>query len=248
MLFYLLASSISLLLVFLIYLKTKKNGHIDPLWTATIGVLGIILIIQSEKSDLKNIIIAIAIIIWAYRLSSYLFIRGRIGNDPRYEALMTQWGKKANLFLFLFLQIQAVCAFVLLYALKIIIDAPSNYFAIFIGLAIIIISLFGEAIADKQLKVFKQNNKDGVCNTGLWKYSRHPNYFFEFLFWFGMSVFALSHLGGLWALIAPAMMYYLLNYASGIPPLEEHMLRSRGDAYLEYQKTTSPFFPLPSRR
>lgn len=114
-------------------------------------------------------------------------------------------------------------------------------------------SIAGEGIADRQLKAFVADpkNKGKVAETGLWAYSRHPNYFFEWLGWFAYLLIAFdAGWNYLWwplALLAPAMMYWLLVHASGIPPLEEHMLRSRGEKFRAYQERVNAFFPGPRR-
>ncbi len=110
----------------------------------------------------------------------------------------------------------------------------------------------GEAIADYQLRRFKTDmaNRNSVCDTGLWRWSRHPNYFFEWLCWLAYPLIAIDLSGhnryGWLALLAPACMYWVLVFVSGIPPLEEHMLRSRGETFRDYQARTRAFFPLPA--
>ena len=120
-----------------------------------------------------------------------------------------------------------------------------------IGLATLLAAIVGEAIADWQLRVFKSDpaNRKAVCDVGLWRWSRHPNYFFEWLSWLAYPIIAIDLAGhnlfGWLALAAPVCMYWVLVHVSGIPPLEDHMLCSRGEAFRAYQKRTRPFFPLP---
>ena len=120
-----------------------------------------------------------------------------------------------------------------------------------IGLATLIAIIIGEAVADRQLHAFKHahGNRNAVCDVGLWRWSRHPNYFFEWLLWLAYPIIAIDFAGynpyGWLALAAPAIMYWVLVHLSGIPPLEDHMLRSRGDVFRAYQKRTRAFFPLP---
>lgn len=119
-----------------------------------------------------------------------------------------------------------------------------------VGVVIFVGSLWGETLADEQLHAFKRDrgNKGKTCAIGLWQYSRHPNYFFEFMIWVGLCVYALGSPMGWVAVISPALMYYLLMYVSGVPLAEEQSLLSRGEEYRKYQQATSIFFPLPSRR
>ena len=232
--------------------KTSRSGYIDAIWAINVGVLSLIAIFSACVSY-RTIILAIIISFWSLRLSSYLWKRGGAKDDPRYEALKTQWGKNASLQLFIFLQIQAFCALILGYSFLLSALKPKVDILDITGLIIVIIALMGEALADKQLDDFRSSGiKNGVCDKGLWKYSRHPNYFFEFLFWCGIATSAISlnegNLVSFLAFAAPIMMYLLLRYASGIPPLEAYMLQTRGKAFAEYQRTTSPFFPLPQKR
>ena len=115
---------------------------------------------------------------------------------------------------------------------------------------------FGEALADAQLKAFRTDpaNKGRICDVVLWRWSRHPNYFFEWFGWLAYPVIGislsdpLSYPLGFAALLAPLFMYWILVHVTGIPPLEAQMLRSRGDRYRDYQSRTSPFFPLPPHK
>ena len=118
------------------------------------------------------------------------------------------------------------------------------------GIAIWVCAYIGEMIADRQLAAFKKDpkNKGKVCNSGLWYYSRHPNYFFEWLTWMSYFVFALASPYGFIAIISPLIILYLLLKVTGIPNNEEQNLRSKPVAYKSYQQTTSPFFPLPKRK
>ena len=115
------------------------------------------------------------------------------------------------------------------------------------------VAIAGEGLSDWQLQTFKANpaNKGGINDVGLWRFSRHPNYFFETFGWLAYPVLAIDLTGaypwGFAALVAPACMYWLLVYVSGIPPLEQHMLRTRGDRFRAYQRRTNAFFPGPVR-
>jgi steroid 5-alpha reductase family enzyme len=119
---------------------------------------------------------------------------------------------------------------------------------------VLFIAIAGEAIADRQLRKFRAGpaHRDGVCDVGLWAWSRHPNYFFEWLGWVAYPLFAIDPGGDYWwgwlAILAPVFMYQVLVHLSGIPPLEQHMLRSRGEAFQKYQARVSAFFPFPPGR
>jgi steroid 5-alpha reductase family enzyme len=113
------------------------------------------------------------------------------------------------------------------------------------------VSVAGETTADMQLHAFqkKPQNKGRICDAGLWRWSRHPNYFFEWLAWFVYPVIAIEIFGKYeWAwlsLLAPVVMFILLRFVSGVPPLEEHMRETRGAAWDAYAARTSAFVPLP---
>jgi steroid 5-alpha reductase family enzyme len=116
---------------------------------------------------------------------------------------------------------------------------------------VLLAAIAGEALADGQMQRFKANpaNRGKVADTGLWGWSRHPNYFFEWLGWLAYPAIALDPSRPVtWlSLVAPAVMYLLLTRVSGVPPLEEAQLRSKGDAYRAYQARVSAFFPLPPK-
>jgi steroid 5-alpha reductase family enzyme len=194
------------------------------------------------------------VLCWCLRLG--LHIAGRtksVTDDPRYRDLIQTWGHEAPLRLFWFLQAQAAVGTILVVSVALAAhnDNPSVRALDVAGLLLLLGSIVGEAIADRQLHRFKADplNREEVCDIGLWSWSRHPNYFFEWLLWVGVAIIAVDISGyqpfGWLAISAPVCMYWVLNYASGIPPLEAHMLRSRGDKFVEYQTRTSAFFPLP---
>src|SRR5438445_605631 len=115
-----------------------------------------------------------------------------------------------------------------------------------------LVGVASEALADAQLKNFRVDpaNKGRVCDVGLWRWSRHPNYFFEWFGWLAYPVIALSmeYAWGWATLLAPVFMYWILVHVTGIPPLERQMLRSRGERYRDYQSRTSMFFLLPPQK
>ncbi len=189
------------------------------------------------------------------RLGGHIARRTRGGgDDPRYAWLRKEWGAAFRWRLFVFLQIQAACGFLL--AVSIMAAAhnpvPGLHASDGIGLLVLVIAIGGEAIADRQLARFRADpkNRGRVCDIGLWGASRHPNYFFEWLGWLAYAAIAIDSGSFTWgwvALCGPALMYWLLVYASGIPPLEAHMLRSRGAAFGAYQARVNAFWPGPPR-
>ena len=145
-----------------------------------------------------------------------------------------------------FLEIQAGVALVL--GLCVLAAATNSApFGIWdvLGAMVALGAIAGEAISDSQLRRFAADpaNRGKVADVGLWGMSRHPNYFFEWLHWLAYPLLAIGHWWALFALLGPVMMYVLLRHVSGVPPLEQHMLRSRGDAFRAYQARVPAFFP-----
>lgn len=156
--------------------------------------------------------------------------------------------------MFGYFQLQAVAVCLFSYPPLLVMQNPRPAFSLWELLGVILwaVAVTGEAIADRQLATFRRQpwNKDRVCRTGLWRYSRHPNYFFEWLHWWSYVVMALAlPAGNGWAtLIGPLIMGWALVKVTAIPLAESQALASRGDEYRLYQETTSAFFPWPPRR
>ena len=233
---------------------TGMSGWIDTVWSAAVGLFGLVAVIFADGNDARRLVAGLLIFGWSARLGLHIAGRTRLGGeDPRYAKLIEDWGSAASFRLFLFLQVQALAAFILVLAVYLA-GANADPFGItdVLGIIIALIALGGEALADHQLSRFREqpHAKGAVCEVGLWRYSRHPNYFFEWLGWCAWPFLALSVDNGfsLLSLLAPILMYWLLVHVSGIPPLEEHMLRSRGDAFRALQKRVNAFFPGPRKQ
>ena len=256
-----LCSAMALVLImtgaWAVQLRTGQSGWIDAIWSFAVGLVGaasaLVPISGQDWPTARQALVATLVLAWSVRLGVHIARRTlRGGDDPRYKALREEWGTNFAFRLFLFLQIQAAAALVLTVS---VLAAARNTGPLgwgdAIGIAVLAAAVLGEATADAQLARFARSPgaKGGVCETGLWRYSRHPNYFFEWLAWLCYPVIAVGlppdNLHGLIALAGPAMIYWLLVHVSGIPPLEAHMLRSRGAAFAAYQKRVSSFFPGP---
>lgn len=237
--------------------RTGNSGWVDVVWTSAVGLTGIAGATAPAHSfgDLtyRQLLIVIMALLWTLRLSGN--IAGRtttVSDDPRYAKLRLHWGDEAPRKMFWLLQAQAALSMPMVLAIVLGACNPAPLFTATDWIAAILfcVGLAGSALADRQLARFKQSHGSSgpVCNTGLWAWSRHPNYFFEWLVWVAFALFAINLDGWIWgyaALIGPACMYWLLRYVSGVPPLEEHMLAKYGAAYAGYQKSTSVFVPLP---
>lgn len=242
---------------------TGNSGWIDTGWTFGLGAVGVLCALvpfaaAPFESAPRRMLVAIAVSAWAMRLGVHIASRTTaISDDPRYAALRKNWGpQQASRQMWLLAQKQALVSIPL--ALSIFLaarnPAPALRLQDLLAAPIFAVAIAGEAIADRQLREFRRAApaRSAICDAGLWRWSRHPNYFFEWLGWFGYAVIAVDFTGaypwGWLALAGPACMYWLLVHVSGIPPLEEHMLRTRGDAFRAYQARTSAFFPRPPGR
>jgi steroid 5-alpha reductase family enzyme len=237
--------------------RTGNSGWVDVTWSLGVGGVAFVAAAWPLGHDWphwRQILVAVLAASWCLRLGIHIAGRTRAAtDDPRYRNLIIQWGSDAARRMFWFLQSQAAVGIIL--ALSIVVAAhnpnPDLRIQDFIGLATLLAGLVGEAVADHQLRAFKSEpaNRKAVCDVGLWRSSRHPNYFFEWVSWLAYPIIAIDFAGqnpfGCIALAAPICMYFVLVHVSGIPPLEDHMLRSRGEAFRAYQKRTRPFFPLP---
>ncbi|MSP29627.1 MAG: DUF1295 domain-containing protein [Acetobacteraceae bacterium] len=238
--------------------QVNNAGWVDVFWSFATGIAAVTGALCPIPGDFaqpaRQAVVATLATLWALRLG--LHLRARVMHRPedaRYAGFRRDWGAGFQSRLFWFLQIQAAAALPLAVAILLAarVPAPFPRPTDLLALILIVVALAGTAIADRQLARFlaDPNNASKVCNSGLWAWSRHPNYFFEWLGWCAWPVFAIGTAGafGWFALAAPMLMYWLLVHVSGIPPLERAMLASRGAAYRAYQGRTSAFFPLPPR-
>lgn len=239
--------------MFLVWLwakKIKNAGVVDVFWALNFPVITVITFVMADGFETRKILICSIFLLAELRLGIHLWQRviGHLSEEEgRYQQLRKEWGQKANRNFFFFFQFQAISNVLLAIPFFIITanTSPRIYFLEYLGLAIWLVAFIGEAIADRQLAAFKKDpsNKGKVCDIGLWYYSRHPNYFFEWLTWMAYFIFALASPWGILAVISPAIILYLLTKVTGVPNNEEQNLRSKPQAYKKYQETTSPFFP-----
>ena len=238
--------------------RTGNAGWVDVSWTAAMGIVGLagVILFAPDAVGTRELIVATMVAVWALRLAGYIAMRSTtVSDDPRYAKLRQQWGKSAGWYMFWFLQAQAAFSVPMLLSIVLAAWNPAEMLTGSDILAIFLfgVALTGSAIADAQLARFKKTAAScEVCDVGLWAWSRHPNYFFEWLIWLSFAVMAVN-LAGAWnwgylALLGPACMFWLLRYVSGVPPLEDHMVAKYGATYRAYQASTSVFFPFPPSR
>ncbi|MCU4581144.1 DUF1295 domain-containing protein [Acinetobacter gyllenbergii] len=231
----------------------RRAGIVDVAWSFCI-FLNIVITAWCVDVAPENVTWFIGILssVWFLRLSVHLFRRymAEHEEDRRYANMRLAMGKYQHLGFFAFFMFQAGLAILFSIPMWSLLNVPntvwnnqSNDLLIVAGV-IMVIAFMGEVIADQQLYRFKQNpqNHGKTMDQGLWKYSRHPNYFFEWIHWFAYPVIGLA--AGLYSLwIYPVLMWFFLYYITGIPFSEQQALKNRGQNYLDYQKRTSIFIP-----
>jgi steroid 5-alpha reductase family enzyme len=243
-----------MLVLWVIHLLIKNAAIVDFGWAAGLGLLAIYYATSGPGYAARKWTIATMVGVWSLRLSSYLLFTRVIGKpeEGRYMQLREDW--KTNLpvrFLFFF-EFQALLDVALSMPFLLACLNPRTPLgpAEYLGAGVWLVAMAGEALADHQLNTFKKNpsNKGKTCSVGLWNYSRHPNYFFEWLVWVGFATFGIASPWGVFGLISPALILYFLLGVTGIPATEAQALRSRGEEYRAYQLRTSAFVPWFPRR
>jgi len=238
------------LLTWRLSVKLDNYSFVDVTWSLAFTPVAIWFAASGDGWLPRRLAIALLVSAWSLRLGLYLW-RRVAGHHPkedvRYAVLREKWKENPpRAFLWFFLA-QAVLVWLLMLPVHLISQQASSGFhpLEYVGLGIWFMALIGEGISDAQLAHFKKTNRDpkAICQIGLWHYSRHPNYFFQSLLWWGLFLMALPAPWGWMAIIAPiSMLHFLLN-VTGIPLTEKLSVEKRGDVYREYQRTTSAFVP-----
>lgn len=251
----LLVSVIWMSLLWLISEKIKNAAVVDVGWAISVLFYAVIYFFGSKGLQGKEFLALTMVLMWSARLSYHLYVdRIKSGKpeDKRYQVLREKFKTDIPKKMFFFFQAQGLFNAILSVPFLLIAISPLPKVGLFDLLAFMIayLCIFGEAASDYQLKNFKQNpdNKGKVCDVGLWKYSRHPNYFFEFMIWVGFFLLAVREPYGILAIVAPAAILATLLKFTGIPATEEQSLRSKGDLYRDYQSRVSSFIPLPPKK
>ncbi len=234
-----------LALLWLHQLRTRDATSVDVAWSAGLAILAIGYAVFLDSDVGRRMLVGGLAAAWAIRLAQFLLFERVLKaseEDGRYQAMRAHWGAKAQPYFFLFYQGQALVA--VLFSIPILAamqGGPLNGWS-YLGAIVWVVAVGGETLADKQLAAFRRDptNRGLVCRAGLWRYSRHPNYFFEWVHWW---TYVLIGQGALLTWLGPVLMLLFLFRLTGIPYTEQQALRSRGDRYREYQRTTSVFFP-----
>ena len=236
---------------FAIAVYKKRNDVADIAWGFGYIILCGFLFINYPLSS-ASILLYSLVTVWGLRLSLHIYTRNKNkAEDFRYKAWRDEWGK--YFYLRSYLQVFLLQGIFLLIIISPVIHAAvapevsCNIFT-WIGLCCWMIGFYFQAVADWQLAVFKKNpnNKEVIIQTGLWKYSRHPNYFGEILMWWSIFSITIPFENSFYFIISPLTITLLLVFVSGIPMLEK---KYKGNAVFEdYKKRTSALIPMPRRK
>lgn len=234
-------------------------GIVDVGWAYGIGILALFYSCAGEGAWERRLLVAGVALLWSLRLGTYL-LRDRVlgrPEDGRYQSLRRSWGAAFQRKLFWFYQAQGAADSLLSLPILVVLANPRPDLSPWewLGAALVVVSVIGETVADRQLAGFRHDpaNRGKTCRRGLWAYSRHPNYFFEWLHWLAYPIMALAWPGAVfspWWWLTPlsaVVLLYLILRVTGIPPTEAQALRSRGDDYRRYQREVSAFVPWPNR-
>ncbi len=238
------------MLLFMLAKRINNYGIVDIAWAWAFGFLAIFYAGFGPGWAGRRMAIAAMAVGWSARLGLHLYCRV-MGQHPvedgRYRQLRSDWREHFTLKMFFFFQLQAISVLLLAgpFLLACLNPRPGFRSWEIVGAILWLLAIGGESLADFQLAAFKRQSPatGRVCKVGLWRYSRHPNYFFEWLVWVAYLVFALASPHGWLAVISPVSILWLLLRVTGIPLTEEQALRTKGEAYRQYQLSTSAFFP-----
>lgn len=249
-----IAASLMMTIAWIVHLK-YKNGSLGDIPWCFGNILFFAMLVQANHNwSAAHFVMLGMITFWSLRQGIYL--TKRIFKDPydedgRFKKIRKDIKSHENLWFFAMFQFQAVLQ-VLLSSCYVVCArdsglslGPIQIFAI----VLFSVSSVLQTVADNQLAKFSKDpkNKRSVCKVGLWRYSRHPNYFFEWCIWLSFAIFASNSPLALLAFLSPLTIYIVLTQMSGVKLSEEVSLAKRGDAYRDYMKETSSFFPMPSK-
>jgi steroid 5-alpha reductase family enzyme len=246
------------LVLWLVAERTKNAGIVDIGWAACFTPIVAVFALTADAPRGSFVPIGLVVVAWSTRLAGYLVIRGAAtgAEEGRYHDLRARWGLAASRKFFGFFQAQAALsaflstAFVVPFVATPWSGGGATALRV-IGALVAMTGVVGEAVADAQLARWKREpaNRGRVCDIGLWGWSRHPNYFFEWCVWIGYAIYGIAFAPwGLLALLGQAVIFGSIWGVTGIPPTEAQSLRSKGAKYRAYQQRVSKFVPLPPNK
>ncbi|QDC44179.1 DUF1295 domain-containing protein [Methylophilus medardicus] len=229
----------------LLSFATKHYSHVDSMWSLFMAITAYVSALFVYDLSARAILVLIAITVWALRLSLFLTWRNWGKEDHRYQTIRQNnephfWFKS----LYIIFAFQAVLAWIISYPLFAAVTDGSSLNAWDVaGSLLFVIGFYWEAVGDWQLMRFRKqaDSHQAVLQTGLWRYSRHPNYFGESLIWWGFGLIGAAT-GNPWVWISPVIMTFLLLKISGVS-LMEQTIHSRRPGYAQYVKNTNAFIP-----
>ena len=240
--------------VWLMSLRLRDVSIVDIVWGATGALMAVSAFFMTNGAMPRRLLVTGMTVIWGCRLAFHIGVRKRgKGEDFRYAAMRA---KRPESFPLRSLVTVFLLQAVMIWAISIpaqvaqLHDIPTNLTALdFLGLGIWLLGFAFEAVADLQLRGFLSDpeNRGRVMDRGLWRFSRHPNYFGDSLVWWGIFLVAAATPMGWLTVFSPLLMTFFLMKVSGVPLLEEALAKRR-DGYREYMERTSPFFPWPPRK
>lgn len=244
------ASLAVLVLMWLRQLRTRDATSVDIAWSLSLTGMAVVYGLASGGDPARRLLVASLGALWSARLGFYLYatrVRHAQEEDGRYRALRAEWGEGASRrFLGVYVAQSVAATLFSLPLLSAMRGGPLDGWAV-AGSGVWVLAVAGESLADRQLAAFRRQeaNRGEVCQTGLWAWSRHPNYFFEWIHWWAYVL--IGH-GRPLTFIGPVVMLALLLRGTGIPHTERQAQRSRGEKYREYMRRTSAFVPWPPSR
>lgn len=251
---WLLAAALQLVL-WAVARRTRNAGIVDVGWAGAFGLVAIAFAIAAPAPARGWWPILVVVLAWSGRLTTYLIVRGAASGpeEGRYAELRRRWAPNVDRAFLIFFQAQAAMVGVLALAFAVpFVAEPAVPALCWLGALIALGGVAGETLADRQLARFRADptRKGQVCDVGLWSWSRHPNYFFEWCVWIGHAVYSLAFVrdGGWIALFPQLVILGSILKVTGIPATEAQAIRSRGDKYRAYQRRVGAFVPLPPRR
>jgi steroid 5-alpha reductase family enzyme len=243
------ATAVLMFGVWLLSVARKDASIVDTFWGLGFVLIATVSYVITEGYSGRKVLIEALTAVWGIRLATHIFWRNKgKGEDYRYRAMRKRHGKRFSIVsLFTVFGLQGLLMWIISFPLQIaqISPAPAKLGLLdWIGAAVWLIGFLFESLGDFQLARFKAspNNKGRVMDRGLWRYTRHPNYFGDSLMWWGFFLIALSVPAGIWTLISPLMMTGLLMKVSGVALLEKTLTKTKPD-YHDYVRRTSAFFP-----
>jgi steroid 5-alpha reductase family enzyme len=229
-------------------------GWVDVFWTFGTGATCALTALAPRPGaagpDGRQLLVAALVALWSIRLGVYVARRVATSReDVRYTELRREWGAGFQTRMIPLMLVQAPATALLSVSVILAARAPHGPLGLrdALGALVLLAAVAGEGLADEQMKRFKAADppKDAVCEEGMWGWSRHPNYVFEWLGWAAYPVIGLdlARPGSFWTVLSLLVMYLILRFVTGVPPLEAAMVRSKGDAYRAYQDRVGVFFP-----